>query len=135
MNSNDDYIKNSKAAGLTDNETRLLIMPFSALSAEETSIAFSASDRLAEYNRNQPHTPSQNLCIIDKDKLLKDGVVSPLDQKTYFTNRKAWGEHLKANGCVEIGNDYNNSTRKKREIKGDFDCRRELAHATQQVLG
>lgn len=72
--------------------------------------------------------------IMDRDKLLANGVLSPLDQKTAFHNRKDWGEHLKANGCVEIGNDFNNSTEKKREIKGDFDCREELAKATHQVM-
>ena len=72
--------------------------------------------------------------IVDRDKLLSDGVLSPLDQKTAFHNRRDWGEHLKANGCVEIGNDFNKSTEKKREIKGDFDCRKELAQATHQVM-
>jgi len=71
--------------------------------------------------------------IMDKDKLLRDGVLSPLDMKTAFHNRRDYAEHLKANGCVEIGNDFNKSTEKKREIKGDFDCRAELAQAVNQA--
>jgi hypothetical protein len=71
--------------------------------------------------------------IMDKDKLLANGVLSPLDMKTAFHNRRDYAEHLKANGCVEIGNDFNKSTEKKREIVGDFDCRSELAQAVNQA--
>lgn len=72
--------------------------------------------------------------IMDKDKLLANGVVSPLDQKSSFTNRQSWGEHLKANGCVEYGNDLNNH-KAPTEVRGDFDCRKELTEATHQVMG
>lgn len=74
-----------------------------------------------------------NTVIIDKDVLLKDGIVSPLDGKTAFHNRREWGEHLKANGCVEYGNDMNNH-KAPTEVRGDFDCRKELAQATHQVM-
>lgn len=130
-----DSTKNYLAAGLSENEIRLLTTPFSALSPEERSVAFSASDKLAEYNRSLPYTPSTHITIVDRDKLLANGVLSPLDHQTYFTNRKDWADHLKANGCVEIGNDYNNSIKNNREVKGDFDCRKELAQATHQILG
>lgn len=76
---------------------------------------------------------SIKLTLQDRDILLKEGVLSPLDQKTAFHNRREWNEHLKVNGCVEIGNDYGDSTKKKREIKGDFDCREALAQAVNQV--
>ena len=72
------------------------------------------------------------IVVRDADILLKDGIKSPLDQKSVFTNRKDWAEHLKRNGCVEIGNDYNNKKPSK-EIHGDFDCRKELAQAVNQV--
>lgn len=75
-----------------------------------------------------------SITLMDKDKLLANGILSPLDQKTAFHNRKDWGEHLKRNGCVEIGNDLNKATEKKREIKGDFDCRAELGKVTHQVM-
>lgn len=73
------------------------------------------------------------ITICDRDKLLANGVLSPLDQKTAFHNRKDWAEHLKRNDCVEFGNDFNKSTEKKREIKGDFNCYKELAQATNQI--
>ncbi len=68
-----------------------------------------------------------------RDKLLENGVISPLDGKTVFLNRYDWSEHLKRNGCVEIGNDFNNAVNKKRETEGDFNCRAELAKVTHQV--
>ena len=75
-----------------------------------------------------------NTTIMDKDKLLANGIISPLDMKTAFHNRRDYADHLKRNGCVEIGNDFNKSTEKKREIKGDFDVRAELSEATHRVM-
>lgn len=69
--------------------------------------------------------------IIDKDRLLANGIASPID-KSMHTNRRTWKEHLKANGCVEIGNDFNKSTGKK-PLEGNFDCRKELTEATNRV--
>lgn len=77
---------------------------------------------------------SSSITLMDKDKLLANGILSPLDQKSAFHNRKDWGEHLKRNGCVEVGNDLNKATEKKREIKGDFDVRAELSKVTHQVM-
>lgn len=71
--------------------------------------------------------------IMDKDKLLADGILSPLDQKSAFHNRREWAEHLKANNCVEYGNDLNNH-KAPTEVRGDFDCRKELAQATHQIM-
>lgn len=73
------------------------------------------------------------LTIVDGDKLLANGVLSPIDQKTVFHNRKDWAEHLKRHNCIEFGNDFNKSTEKMREIKGDFDCREQLTKATHQI--
>lgn len=73
-----------------------------------------------------------NTVLMDKDALLANGIKSPLTQES-FTNRKAWAEHLKANGCVEIGNDFNNA-KMRTEVRGDFDCRKELSQATHQVM-
>lgn len=73
-----------------------------------------------------------NLTLMDKDVLLKDGIKSPIDQQSYFTNRKDWNNHLKANGCIEYGNDLNNHKPPK-EMRGDFDCRKELTQATNQI--
>lgn len=70
--------------------------------------------------------------IMDKDKLLANGVVSPLTQES-FHNRADYKDHLKRHGCVEIGNDFNNA-KMRTEIHGDFDCRKELSQATHQVM-
>jgi len=112
----------------------LLKKPFKDLSSEERAQAFALSDKIAEFNRAQPKPVSNAPVTISmRDKLLENGVISPLDGKTAFHNRHSWAEHLKKNGCVEIGNDFNNATQKKREIKGDFDCRDELGRATYQI--
>lgn len=73
------------------------------------------------------------ITLQDRDVLLKDGVISPLDGKTAFHNRRDWADHLKRNDCVEIGNDFNNA-KPRTEIRGDFDCRKELSQATHQIM-
>lgn len=87
-----------------------------------------------EINQNIPKFHSgfkkSGMTLMDKDKLLADGIESPID-KTPFTNRREWKEHLKRNGCVEIGNDFNKPAYKPQE--GDFNCRKELTQAIEQV--
>lgn len=103
--------------------------------ARDECESFSKAMKLASAQEDQrmDRRPIK-ITLLDRDKLLANGIVSPLDQKTAFHNRRDWGEHLKRNDCVEVGNDFNKSTEKKREIKGDFDCRKELAQATHQVM-
>jgi hypothetical protein len=72
------------------------------------------------------------ITVMDKDVLLRDGVKSPITQEA-FHNRAGWKEHLKAHGCVEVGNDYNNA-KPREEVRGDFNCREELGKATYQVM-
>lgn len=122
--------ENMKSAGLTDTQIHLLCTPFSNLSPDDRGKAFSASDKVAEWNRKQPYRLNGAITIVDRDVLLKDGVLSPIDQKTAFHNRKDWNDHLKRNNCVELGNDR----QPKRELQGNFNCRKELAQATRQVL-
>lgn len=116
-------------------EKRIFSAPIKDLSVEERAIAILLSDERANWNwtENKKHQSKHSgVTVIMTDKLLENGVVSPLDGKTAFHNRRTWKEHLKANGCVEIGNDYNN-LKKKTEIQGDFDCRKELSQAVNQV--
>ena len=47
----------------------------------------------------------------------------------YITSRKAHKEFLKRNGYVEMPD-----MPKKREVRGDFDCKNELIQATKKVL-
>lgn len=93
-----------RLAGLTDVQIHLLCTPFVNLSPSERSNAFSASDKLAEWNRKQPYRMTGGITVMDRDALLKDNIQSPADGKRY-SNRKDWNEMLKRNNCIEFGND------------------------------
>lgn len=69
--------------------------------------------------------------IMDKDHLLKDGILSPIDKKA-FHNRREWNDHLKRNGCIELGTEANKLTGKK-PLEGDFNCRKELSEVVERV--
>lgn len=77
-------------------------------------------------------TSKLNPVIYDNDALLKEGVKSQIDGKHYF-NKHDWKNHLKDNGCVEIGNDFNNAKEIPGKLRGDFDVRNDLGKATYQV--
>lgn len=83
-----------------------------------------------EDNRN---TKTLKITLMDKDKLLANGVKSPINKKS-FTNRREWKEHLKANGCVEVGNDFNNAKEVAGKLRGDYDVRDDLGKATYEVM-
>lgn len=103
------------------------------IAGDETE-SFIAAMRMICAREDQRISKKSKISIMDKDKLLANGVLSPLDMKTAFHNRVDYADHLKRNGCVEVGNDFNKSTEKKREIKGDFDVRAELSKVTHQVM-
>lgn len=71
--------------------------------------------------------------LIDREKVIGDGVKSILDGKAY-TNRGSYEQHLKDRGCFVVGNDLNKATEKKRELRGDFNVRNELGRAVHEVL-
>ena len=121
---------------LSEDEIRILNTPIRDLSADERIIALAISDKTASENwaESREYSKSLKISILDKDKLLANGVLSPLDMKTAFHNRRDYADHRKRNRCVEVGNDFNNSTKKKRQIEGDFDCRAELSQATHQIM-
>lgn len=50
-----------------------------------------------------------------------------------ITSRSAHRDFLKRNGYTEVGNEK--IGRKPGEVRGDFNLRRELTHATREVLG
>ncbi len=77
-------------------------------------------------------TPGGRLNFYNNDKLLDNGVRSPVDGRVY-SNKKTWRDNLKAHGCVEVGNDLNNA-KPRSEIRGDYNVRQELARATYEVL-
>lgn len=70
------------------------------------------------------------MIIIDKEKPLHGGMKSTIDGKIY-TSRSAWDDHLRANNCRQYEKD---SQRDKGEMKGNFDCRKELTEATRAAL-
>lgn len=73
-----------------------------------------------------------NITVLMADKLLENGVLSPINQEA-FHNRREWKEHLKANNCVEFGNDLNNA-KPRSDVRGDFNCREELGKATYEIM-
>jgi hypothetical protein len=95
--------------------------PFIVIDADRKEIAPSF------YQGNKSH-----VSIMDKDRLLANGIVSPIDQ-TVFHNRREWANHLKSHDCVEFGNDLNNA-KAPTEMRGDFNCREELGKATYQIM-
>lgn len=111
-------------------DTDLLNKPINQMTKSEIIMAFALHDRVTqeswERNKNYKNDKSQFLPLIqDRDVLLKEGVFSHADGKTY-TNRKQWDAHLKARNLIEVGNDYNNA--KPRELRGDFKVSREEIH-------
>ena len=48
--------------------------------------------------------PLPRVRIVNRDAPFEDGVASMADGRRY-RSRRAWDEHLKAHGMVEIGND------------------------------
>lgn len=128
-----EFKEDCRRAGLTDAETRLLSTPFKHLGMDDRGRVFAASDKLARYRQRQPHLRTCSMLIQDKDVLLKDGVISPIEGKAYH-NRREWNDHLKRHGVREIGNDFNNAHEKPRELKGDYNVRPALAEAIKEVL-
>lgn len=73
-----------------------------------------------------------NTVIQDKDVLLRDGVKSQVDGKMY-TRRADYNDHLKRHDMVEVGDQA--PTKAPKEIRGDFDCKKELHEAIKQHMG
>lgn len=73
--------------------------------------------------------PDEPWCnkVIDWNK----GVVNPTDGKTYGS-KSQYLDAVKRSGGMVMGNDL--KTEQRKETKGDFNVRKELTQATQQVL-
>ena len=61
------------------------------------------------------------------------GLVNPADGKRY-DSRSLYTRAVKAAGCEIVGNDIKTPT-KPREVRGDFNVRKELKQAVHKVLG
>lgn len=77
----------------------------------------SASTNLSKFN------------VISDDLGIK-GVSNPVDGKLY-DSKSAYYKTVRSAGCQIVGNDP--IPTKKREMVGDFDCRREVAQAIEQT--
>ena len=51
-----------------------------------------------------PPRPGAGLQFVNRDAAFENGIASPADGRRY-RSRRAWDEHLRARGMVEIGND------------------------------
>lgn len=98
--------------------------PFILLTAEEKPLARAAFTKLSY---------DSAMLNIDKDKLLREGIASPLD-KSIHTNRKSYNDHLRAHGCREVGNDYNNAKPKEWEHVSDASIKDSVAQAVHEVF-
>jgi hypothetical protein len=81
---------------------------------------------------NSEQSRMRSVTIIDKDKVINGGMKSPIDGKVYG-NRSDWNNHLKANDCVEMGNDLNNA-KPRTEIRGDFATKEDVGRAVNEVF-
>lgn len=70
--------------------------------------------------------------ISDDLKAGVNGLHNPADGKMY-DSKSAYYKGVKAAGCVVMGTDAKAENRK--ELRGDYDCTKELKEALQQHLG
>lgn len=120
---------------LSDSEIEIISTPIRDLTPEMRLIAFSISDKIVAYNYSANKNfkaKNTKITIQDKDILLKNGVKSQVDGKAYG-NRRDYNDHLKRYDMVEVGDQA--PTKAPKEMRGDFECRRELQEAFKQHLG
>lgn len=79
----------------------------------------------------KPSSPNKlySFNVISDDLGLK-GVHNPADGKTY-DSKSAYYKAVKNAGCQIVGNEQPST--KKREVQGDFDCRREVSQAIDRT--
>lgn len=120
---------------LTPQEIEIINTAFAELSHEMRAVAFSISDKMVsnnhEHNKNY-RSKGIKIGIQDKDILLKNGVKSQADGRIYG-NRRDYNDHLKRHDVVEIGDQA--PIHASKEIRGDFECRKELHDAIKQHIG
>lgn len=118
--------------GLTNSEIEYLKTPISDLTKETLIMAIAAKDRHCEViqERNKsyipPDKPSKSYYI--GDDLGVQGILNHANGKFYDSKSKYYAD-LKASGhvVVESGMD------KPRELQGDFDARKDVAKALNQL--
>lgn len=119
-----------KADGLNDEEIRLLTKPMCDLTVAELPYAVAAKDRHGDLIRkmNENFTPTYKGVHLISDCL--DRLLNPATGK-YYDSKSRYYSDLKATGhmVVEPG-----MFPEKREVRGDFNCFKELKAAYQEVM-
>lgn len=115
--------------GLTNAEIECLTTPIKDLTPETLLIAIQAKDKIIEKNRKENASFVRNFS--GKPFIITDGIdpiVNHANGKTYDSKSKYYAD-LKASGhiIVESGMD------KPRELRGDFDARKDVAKALNQL--
>lgn len=94
----------------------------------DTKVLLALNKGIVSEYKSQPHKYS-NINVISDDLGTK-GVRNQADGKTY-DSKSELRKSYKAHGVVEVGNEP--IPTKKREIAGNFDCRKEVAQAIEQT--
>ena len=75
------------------------------------------------------NTSGAKFYVISDDLGIK-GIINPVDGKPY-SSKSEYHKTVKKSGMEVVGNDAPTETR--REIQGDYDCRRDIAQAIEQT--
>lgn len=94
----------------------------------DTKILLAIEKGIVEKYNSTPANLSK-FNVISDDLGIK-GVINPVDGKPY-DSKSSYYRTVKDAGCQIVGNDP--IPAKKREIVGDFDCRKEVAQAIEQA--
>ena len=118
---------------MTDEE--LLKTPLAQLTREQVLLAIAAKDRqcrkIEEENKSFVKSPFKRVyCISDHLGEGVQGVVNP-GTGTRHDSKSAYRKELKAHGLIELGSDAKAEVRK--EIRGDYDYRKDIAKAMDQT--
>ena len=121
---------------LTEDEMRLLKTPLAQLSREQRALAFACRERLDAKIRqeNKEYGPISigGLIVISDNLGGVQGVRNPVNGLMY-DSKSAYERAVKESGHVIVGNDSSFKEPKKREQRGNYDCRKELKLAMEQT--
>lgn len=117
---------------LNDSEMSILRTPIALLDKAQRQLAFQYRERLdaAIREENKAYGPiSIGGMIVISDSLGHQGIRSQVDGM-YYDSKSAYYKSLKSSGHIICDDGMVNA---KREIRGDFDCKKELKEAWQSV--
>lgn len=94
----------------------------------ENKVLLAVNKEIVQEYKSAPSKYS--IVNVISDDLGTKGVRNPVDGKVY-DSKSAYHKSVRAAGCQVVGNEP--IPAKKREIRGDFDCRREVAQAIERT--